>query len=459
LQTVPETFIGRMLEDPRFKGKADPDLTRLQQYRLLQARHESAPPAGADTSDFLRGSGIVVRLEHELEPHIDRAIELINRTNQLNYTKHRLSEDVPTAREQLRKMLAGYDRHFGILHVRDRYGDHGYCGLYILQLGAARRGLLQFCFSCRILNMGVETWLYRHLGRPNLNVRGEVLTDVLADGPPVDWITLEHGEALAIEAREPFAFNYVYARGGCELQAVMHYFKAMAANEFYDVNVVRDDRPLRLDHTVFVGHALNGLPEGALRDMEAVGFRKDDFVPWLRRLPDQQRALWVLSFWSDSVPSLYRHRATGALVPLRLRRNAQRAAAQDITRLVPDEFPDDAAMIQAARDAFDFVGAITQAQFHEHLEALFDRLPAGGRAFVLLGYEGSARGVPTNGRETPLMRVNRWTRAVAASFPAVTLLELGDFIEHAGEAENVMHFHREVYFRIFRRILADLASD
>lgn len=54
-----------------------------------------------DPRGFLRTSDIRLIIEHDIEPHIDRAIELINRTNQLNFTKRRLPEDIEAARLEL----------------------------------------------------------------------------------------------------------------------------------------------------------------------------------------------------------------------------------------------------------------------------------------------------------------------------------------------------------------------
>jgi FkbH-like protein len=153
LQVADETIVPRLLADPRLTGKADPDMTRLAQYRLLERRQqdqaEAEAAAGGDTTAFLRDSGITVSIEHDLEPHLDRAIELINRTNQLNFTKRRLPEDIGAARAELRKTLSDHSVQAGILRVHDRYGDYGYCGLYILlrnQLHPHGK-LLHFAFS------------------------------------------------------------------------------------------------------------------------------------------------------------------------------------------------------------------------------------------------------------------------------------------------------------------------
>jgi len=92
LQIESETFIPYILEDPRFRGKQDRELTRLSQYKTMEIRKKDEIAAGGDNEDFLRRSDIRVFIEYDVESNLDRAIELITRTNQLNYTKLRWTE-------------------------------------------------------------------------------------------------------------------------------------------------------------------------------------------------------------------------------------------------------------------------------------------------------------------------------------------------------------------------------
>ncbi len=460
MQIASETFVADLPADPRLRGKPDEALTRLDQYRRMQERKRHAPAEAADNTAFLRDSAIVVHLEHDPQPHLDRAIELINRTNQLNYTKTRLPEDPVAARAALMCVLNGYDRQFGILHVRDRYGDHGWCGLYVLQTGMDGRRLLHFCFSCRILNMGIETWLYRRLGRPELPVHGEVLTDVKADGPPVDWITLDHAAGLPAPAGQPHLFDYIYVRGGCELQALAHYFGDLAAREIADVNTIRDDRPVRLDHSVFIRHAMTGLPPAAHEDLRAVGFTEADFSPELLRLPEG-RGLWLLSLWGDASTYLYRHDATGLLLPVRRNRAPHKAAvpAPDLTKAEPLEYPGDETLIATVKRAFSFAGSIPEEAFRANLRLLLGRLRPPAVAFILLANDslnGDPRQQNVKGR---FARLNAITIEEASAAPGVTVVDTRSFIAGPEEISDALHFNRAVYFRIFQHIAALLAAD
>ncbi len=69
--------------------------------------------------------------------------------------------------------------------------------------------------------MGIERWLYDKLGRPEIYIVGDVVTNLLAPGGPVDWINVE--QSVATSSQSKMAFDTAILRGGCELQAVAHY--------------------------------------------------------------------------------------------------------------------------------------------------------------------------------------------------------------------------------------------
>ncbi|MDE3113955.1 MAG: HAD-IIIC family phosphatase, partial [Pseudomonadota bacterium] len=131
LRSAGDERIATMLFDPLLRGKDDARLTRLAQYKLLEQRKadEAAAPGG-DNVAFLRSCDIRVSIDTDIERHLERAVELIQRTNQLNFTKLRLSEDPAEARRQLTEHISQYFVQAGLVRVRDRYGDYGFCGFF-----------------------------------------------------------------------------------------------------------------------------------------------------------------------------------------------------------------------------------------------------------------------------------------------------------------------------------------
>ena len=461
IQVADETVIPTLLDNPLFRGKDDSGLTRLAQYQLLERRQtdERAASTGGDNSDFLRGSNIRISIEHDLEPHIDRAIELINRTNQLNFTKNRLPEEIDAARTELRALLSHYSVQAGIIRVRDNYGDYGYCGLYLIRSGSAGQRLLQFCFSCRILNMGVESWLYQHLGRPALRVRGEVLSDVIHDRRTIDWVTAELPEAAAADEAGGQVLDYVFARGGCDLHAVTHYFNIMAREVHREFNLSRADANLRLEHTVFARYALEGIPDAARAAFAKLGYRDEDYTSLLSDPPKGERAVWLLSFWADADFALYRHRETGLSVPLSLA--TVQTNQRDMTKvdLSDPEFAQVVPALEMVRRDYEYTGMIAEDVFRDNMRLILSRAHPDTRIFILMANE-QMRNRAGKVVVPPKKRLlNNWVRDVAKAFPAVSLIDINAFIDGEAEMISSNHFDRMVYFRVFKHIMRTVADE
>ena len=442
LQVADENIIPHMLADRRFAGKPDPEMKRLAQYRLLQRKQTDAAATGGDTSEFLRGSNIRVTIEHDLGLHIDRAIELINRTNQLNFTKTRIKGEPAEAAEHLRALLAQHPVQAGILHVRDNYGDYGYCGLYIMRSSGAGKQLLHFCFSCRILGMSVETWLYRRLGRPEIKIKGEVLTDIVGDERDIDWVTLALPDIKPADAEDRI-FDYIYARGNCDLHAVMHYFDMLAKNVYTDFNTVRDGGPVPLQHSIFAHYAITGIRPAARKALAPLGFQKEDFTSAVTSLPRDGRGFWLLSFWGEAQNALWKHRETGAVITGR-----QPGALKN-----PASDPEAERKRQYLLENFESLGLIGERRFKKHLTELLDLAPPSMKVFILqmddLLDEPNKRGQSVIEKNR---RVNDWSAAVAAGYANVELLQIRSFVNSPDEIREVNHFDRMVYFRIFQHI-------
>ncbi|MHB8285117.1 MAG: HAD-IIIC family phosphatase, partial [Caulobacteraceae bacterium] len=265
-----EGVISHLLTHPQLSGNPDPELARLHHYKQMEKRKVAQEAASADPSDFLRASNITVTFEYDVAAHLPRVIELINRTNQLNFVKSRVSENPELAALTLQPVFEQNNYQCALVRVHDAYGDHGFCGFYIYDTDLRR--LAQFCFSCRILGLGVEQWVYDKLGRPSLDIVGEVLSD---PNTPchVDWINRETG------ADGPMAVlpQAVTARGGCELGAVVHYFRTTSHDAVGEYPFIRNGNNVRLDHTVILHQALQGLTPEQKGVAAEFSFEAEDF--------------------------------------------------------------------------------------------------------------------------------------------------------------------------------------
>ncbi len=466
LQVADDTIVPRLLADPRLRGKDDPQMTRLAQYQVLERRSADQQAAGTDTEAFLRESGITVTIEHDLQLHLDRAIELINRTNQLNFTKKRLPEDPAAARAELSTLLAEHTVQAGLLRVQDRYGDYGFCGLYIMRskrnLG---RVLLHFAFSCRILGMGLESWLYQRLERPALKVVGRVLTDVIADRRRIDWVRVAIGGSTeAIDQAAP-KVAYVFARGGCDMRAISHYFGMVAGRVVEEFDTVRRGLMPLVCHSAIAAQIIAahrngkaGLPADFIRDCAPLGYLPEDFVSLAVAPPAASPSVWLLSFNIEQAAPLFRHGATGCLIPVVI--PGLRVAPSRILTDDPASTGVYPALVAQLRAHFEYVGMPPDAMFKEHLRTLLDQAGSGVRVFIMLA---NSSGIDSDGEAwvaEGLHHRNAMIAEVASEFPAAELLPPRDFMTDAEARAQTKrhHFDRMVYFRIFQHIMVEVVG-
>ncbi len=363
--------------DPGAIPVLDPGLRRLERYRVLErkasARSRTAP--GSDR-EFLEGSRIRVSLDEDPAPHRERIVELIARTNQLNFTKVRL------AHGELDAVLGDRRLRTGTVRVTDRFGDYGIAGFYALDEGAHR--LRHFLFSCRVLNMGVEQFVWRHLGRPALDVVSPVASDP-ATPDDVDWIAIVDAPGGAPQPCGAAAGTSLLMKGGCDLLAMQAYLHS----EQLGPGGLRVDWEL-LEHDQGVqryGHSALGIllavDDGAHVDL--IGR-----LPWLRnwqtRLFGGDYDWACLSLWVDYACTRYRHRATGLVVPAFEPLGPQ--TPQSVWRYWWGEDQEHRSWFEST---FEPIGPLTPGELRDQLIELRRRIPRRTGLVVMNGAEVDRR--------------------------------------------------------------------
>ncbi len=436
VQISDEKIIPSLLDNPLLRGKDDSGLTRLAQYRLLQEKKKDEVVAG-DNEEFLRLSGIKVFISDPAD-NIDRAIELVNRTNQLNFTKKRLSEDMDVARDELSELLARPGMEAGLVHVVDKYGDYGDVGLYVVDTGKDVPELVHFCFSCRTLNMGIENWVYRQLGSPHLEVVGEVIGDVIGDQRDIDWITLGTDPGAAVEeAAAPVGqrpFHRVIFRGGCEQRAFSHFFTNVSDEVIGEFNIQRFGIPIRPDHSCFFRMSADGVDAETMDILKRVGFLEEDVHSALFEETEGQN-LAILSFWTDARFGVHRHRDTGMAVPI----------------FVPSTETDDPDIqrIKAVADSeYERDRLIPEDEFKANLRAGLARMPANMTVAILLARPFVEVGDRIQ-VHNDVINLNRWVEEVAGEFEGIHLFRIEEYVKSTDEVVSSTHFRRQVYHRLF----------
>ena len=459
-----ERAVATLLDDPLLAGKDDRGLSRLEHYRLLDRRRRERNRDAGDERDFLRASGIRVEIDHDVEAHLDRAVEIVNRTNQLNFTKLRLPEDPDAAREALRAQLhATSGRRAALVRVSDRFGDHGIVGFWMMDGIWVEPYLIHFAFSCRTLGMGVEQWVYERLGRPRLAVVGDVVAAL--DASP-DWINRPDAADVVGQGDVAASLERVRLRGGCELEVLRHFFTFSSPSVSSEFVFPRDGQTVWASHvaTLFDQPAAR-TPEGRAA-LAGIGFRPEDLASSFLDAAGGPACL-VLSASADSQVPLYRHRALDIRVPVKL-------FGLDLTGPVDGgavaRFCDANGLSGKRAVAFEgWLRALGEdwepvpfaaIDWPTHYGRLARAVPTGSLLVLLLPltFANAADGGTVDFPEQ--VDINGWLRDVARHFPNVAVVDTADCVRSRDELRKLSHLHfsRDVYHRLYRRIL-DVHAD
>lgn len=442
----------------RLQGKDDHLLTRLEQYKIKERKLIDQGYANSDTLSFLRSSNVKIYFEYDVEKHINRAVELINRTNQLNFTKKRLSEDVDAAKIELRDVLRKNTTDAALIRVVDNYGDYGFVGLYVTHRHNNQRELIHFLFSCRIINMYIEHWVYKFLNYPKLNVKGRVISDIENCEHNLDWMTGQDICYLnATENENVCMFDYIYARGGCDLSSLVHYFSSHTHAMTEEFNEIIDGQPFRRDHTSFLLPSLrHGLSQAELDAARLLGYDEYNFSSEFGRIGKNGRTLYLLSFWADVDIPTYTHKGTKLCVPYWLPGSQGKDLISDSgLRSSITKGPDQKKRLEVLCEEFTHDGILAKHEMVQRYTNIFDNVPSGAQAVVLLANEkglnffdrGNAKLHPAHKMQ------NEVIRTVAKGRSNILLVNTSDFIQTRDDLFDANHFRRDVYHKLYRRIL------
>jgi FkbH-like protein len=137
-------------------GVSEADRSRTQMYQ--SQREREALRAGAQSfEDWLEQLQTRLFFEPLNEANQDRALQLLNKTNQMNLSTRRLSDS------ELKAWVGDPQNHFWTLRVTDRFGDAGLVGLMSLAAAGKQGQITDFILSCRVMGRRIEEAMLRQL--------------------------------------------------------------------------------------------------------------------------------------------------------------------------------------------------------------------------------------------------------------------------------------------------------
>jgi len=124
-----------------------------------EIERQRAQEQAASLEDFLRNLQLEVRIAPMSPKDLARVAQLTQRTNQMNFTTVRRSEN------DIQALLESGKAECLTVHVSDRFGSYGLAGAMIFRGGVDAVAIDTFLLSCRALGRGVEHRMLAALGR------------------------------------------------------------------------------------------------------------------------------------------------------------------------------------------------------------------------------------------------------------------------------------------------------
>lgn len=450
IMTEGPEILPRLLDDALRCTKSDPEHKRLRQYRLLETKRKEMSQYTSN-EDFLLHSDVRVTVGHNCEEKLDRIHDLIQRSNQLNFTKLRSSK------EELQALFSDPSFQTGYVSVTDRFGDYGIVGFYAMKDAE----LIHFAFSCRILGMGVEQYVYNLLNRPKLDIQGEVIGDLTSTELP-RWINQAEEAAPRLERMEvrDLKAHSVLVKGPCDLNAV---YPFIADTELFDTEFTYvSDGGFLVEST---GHTTHIVEADRLTDAQ-----KRLVVD---ELPFAEMAMYndnifrrnykvvFISILQDANLGVYRRKGTGeriaflpAICPMTQRENwAKLINGECFTA----RFHFTEEILRDFSEKYEFMGRNTPEQIVENLRYIRERLPEGCVLCIMLGGELQREGETSdNYRDRHLVhrRINDAIRDWARNAENVRLLDINKYLTDQSCFYNEFnHYSKPVYYQIAREMV------
>ncbi|HYQ71054.1 MAG TPA: HAD-IIIC family phosphatase [Gammaproteobacteria bacterium] len=149
LRVYDATDCAHLLQSPEFNPPRTAESGKRREYYQTQAlRANSRDSFGGDYLSFLRDCRIVLSLYSPTAENLDRIQELVQRTNQLNFSGNRYQ------REQIMEILADSRYVAYCMDCEDRYGQYGTIGFAVIDV--QRNKLMDMMLSCRVQAKRVE---------------------------------------------------------------------------------------------------------------------------------------------------------------------------------------------------------------------------------------------------------------------------------------------------------------
>lgn len=414
---------------------------RLKNYQVLEQK-QLAKEHASDNMEFLYSSDTRVEIKHDCLAHLDRIYELVNRTNQLNYTKLRSSK------EEIEQICQDKSIDTGYVEVSDKFGEYGIVGFYAVQ----DKKCIHFLFSCRTIGQGVEQYVYAALNHPQLEVVGEVVNPVTKDPAPV-WINQDIQNHTIVNNEKNH--KKVILKGGCDLKTMSEYLQT--DNIIEEFTYISPKKHNLIENQ---NHSTNYLQWPFLssrerqRILEECMFGEESMFD--TSVYDEDVSLIFVSTMVESNLGIYRRKSDGFEIafgeyvyPLTDPKNWDIYVNQKIFT-AHNNFTYE--WLKFFSDNYEFIGCLSPSQVLAHARQFLEKVRSGAKVCYILGSEiPFERNTQKNYEDRHLVyrQINQLFRTYAEKDDRMLLIDINEFLHGQQDfTNNINHFHRRVYYEI-----------
>ena len=160
----PLNILTNINSDPRLsKHKIlKEDLNKYKQYKL-KSKFDDISKKNDYSIKFYKKLRQQVIFESINEKNLSRALQLFNKTNQFNFNLNRYTN------LSLKKLTKNKIYSIEIISFKDKFGDHGIIGAYIIKKEKLKIEIVDFVLSCRVLNRYLEDFIILRIMKANKN--------------------------------------------------------------------------------------------------------------------------------------------------------------------------------------------------------------------------------------------------------------------------------------------------
>lgn len=418
-----------ILNNPAFKGKEDKKHSRLKQYQILEQR-TNAEKSYSSNEDFLRASDIRIEINNLWGGHShesrQRISELIQRTNQLNYTKIRSTD------QELDRLLNDASIEKGCISAQDNFGDYGLIGFYALK----NNRLIHFLFSCRTLGFGIENFIWEYLAYPQIEVQGEVAVP-LSKEMHVDWIRIiKSSEGNRVNNQRDSKSKILMA-SGCDLEGAVNFIEGSFEidKEFATVvdgnNIKTSDTSSLVNTLILKESQKNELCANLPHFVKEITFGSKIF--------NDGYDVIVLSLVDDYIRGIYKHKREGYFIGYGsyFEQDKDRGRYPNGTWKWLDE-------------NFEFIGKEPLDVFQNNIEIILQHISSNTKVILINGIDLDVSDWIGEDRVLRNREMNKVVDEIAEKYNNVSLLDMRKIVTSRGmltRCDN-RHFNRQVYYRM-----------